>query len=79
MTTSIDMFRGHAKDLYGAKYHVLSACSASVSCCEMIDCKDSNFSFLYAPSKKFGKLQDPSGIVRDENLPLIIYRLEIML
>jgi hypothetical protein len=79
MTTSIGMFKSHAKDLYGAKHCVLSVCSASVSCCEMIQCKDSNLSFLYAPSRKFGKPEGPVGIVRDENIPLIIYRLDIML
>ncbi len=79
MTASIGMFEGHAKDLYGAKHHVLTACSASVSCCEMIHCKGNDLSFLYAPSKKFGKLRDHSGIVRVENLPLIIYRLDMML
>jgi hypothetical protein len=79
MTTSIDTFKTHAKDLYGAKYHVLSAFSASVSCCEMIGCKDKDLSFLYAPSKNFGKSEDPPRIVGAEKLPLIIYRLEIML
>lgn len=79
MTTSIDTFKSHAKDQYGAKHHVLSACSASVSCCEMIRGKEYSLSFLYAPSKKFGKPEDPPGILRDENLPLILYRLDIMM
>ena len=76
MTTSIDMFVSHAKDQYGSKLHVLSACSASVSCCEMFECKDKDLSFLYAPSRSFAELEKYPGRTEDEKLSIIIYRLD---
>ncbi len=76
MTTRIDTFESHARDLYGAKLHVLSACSASVSCCELFDSGVKSLSFLYAPSRSFTKSGKYPGRTEEENLPLIIYRLD---
>ncbi len=76
MTTSIDTFESHAWNLYGAKLHVLSACSASVSCCEMFGSGVKSLSFLYAPSRNFAELGKYPGRTQDEKLPLIIYRLD---
>jgi hypothetical protein len=71
MTTSIDQFIIRARNEYGSQLHVLSACSASVSCCAM-----KKFSFLYAPSKSFTDLEKYSGRTEDENHSLIVYRLD---
>ncbi|MEN6440554.1 MAG: nitrilase-related carbon-nitrogen hydrolase, partial [Syntrophobacter sp.] len=79
MTTSIDTFNTHARDEYGAKYHVLSAFSASVSCPEMFGVRKEDFSFLYAPSRRFGKSGEHPDVIRSEEPPLILYQLEIML
>lgn len=79
MTTSASTFESHARDIYGAKHQVLSACAASLSCCEMIgsECKD--LSFLYAPSTRFNNFREHPGIRRLEDPPLIFYDLDNML
>jgi predicted amidohydrolase len=76
MTTSIDMFRRHAMDEYGAKLHALSACSASISCCEMFEAEAKDLSFLYVPTPSFAKSEPYSGLTVDKEHRLFIYRLD---
>ncbi|CAN2040841.1 CN hydrolase domain-containing protein [Candidatus Magnetomoraceae bacterium gMMP-15] len=75
MTTNIRDFETMARDIYGKKHHVVSACCASQSCCEFFCGQPMSLSFLYAPSKKCAKkMATPDDPCPD--LPLLIYRLD---
>ncbi|PCI30320.1 MAG: hypothetical protein COB67_02270 [SAR324 cluster bacterium] len=72
-------FHHMAKDDYGKKHAVLTACCASISCCEILQGNNNNLSFLYAPSLKFKAFPKTPQGTASKHPALQFYRLRDVL
>jgi hypothetical protein len=68
-----------ARDIYSKQHSALTACCASLSCCELICGEPKSLSFLCAPSRKFKDPQKMEGIVATNDPLLLIYQLDRLL